>query len=75
MVVDKRKQRGGDHRSEHAKSKPSSDGIETSAAATAELVGTSPRKVEKVRSIFDYAEASSEHGKDERIKADDPRLA
>ena len=56
VAVDKRKQRGGDRRSEQAKSKASNDAIEKSSDTTAALAGTSPRKVEKIRAISDYAE-------------------
>jgi hypothetical protein len=56
IVVDKRKARGGDHKSEEAKSKASLDAIEKSSHVTAELTGTSPKKVEKIRAIADFAE-------------------
>ncbi len=58
QIVDSRKQRGGDRRSEEAKSRPQHFGNESSrsssAKKTAELVGVSARKVEQVRTITDH---------------------
>jgi ParB family chromosome partitioning protein len=55
-VLDSRQIRGGDRRSEEAKSKASSDAIENapskSAAQTAELLGTSTSKVERCRTVM-----------------------
>ena len=55
-TLDKRKPRGGDRRSEEAKSKASSDAIEKSgsksAADTAKLLGISTSKVERTRSVL-----------------------
>jgi hypothetical protein len=57
MAVDKRRTRGGDQKSEAAKSKAPRDAFDPkSAETTAELTSTSPRKVEKVRPIMEYAE-------------------
>jgi len=54
--LDRRKQRGGDHKSVEAKSKASSDAFDPKSAQTvAETIGTSTRKVEKARAILDYA--------------------
>ena len=53
-IVDKRKPRGGDRRSESAKSKTSLevfDSVKSSAQETAEIVGTSKTKIERVRYI------------------------
>ncbi|UCF85473.1 MAG: hypothetical protein JSV50_07520, partial [Desulfobacteraceae bacterium] len=57
-AIDKRKQRGGDRKSEQVKSKGSSEPIDSvsSAEETARLVGTSPTKVKKVRSVLDHAD-------------------
>jgi len=58
-VVDKRKQRGGDHKSEgFQKSKGSVEPIDSkpSAETTAEIVGTSASKVKKIRYIEDHAD-------------------
>jgi len=55
-VLDSKRTRGGDRKSEQAKSKPSSDGNENSRSAsakeTAEKVGTGTRKVEKARTVL-----------------------
>jgi len=55
-LLDSKRPRGGDRRSEQAKSKPSSDGNENSRSAsakeTAEKVGTGTRKVEKARTVL-----------------------
>jgi len=52
--LDRRKQRGGDHKSVEAKSKASSDAFDPKSAQTvAETIGTSTRKVEKARAILD----------------------
>jgi protein gp37 len=60
-ALDRRKTRGGDHKSEnYKKSKPPNDGIDSgksaSAKKTAKVVGTSPRKVERARTILEHAE-------------------
>jgi len=59
-ALDSRLPRGGDRRSEQAKSKPQGCGIEnpttTSAQRTAEIVGISPRKVEQIRTVLDHAD-------------------
>lgn len=59
-AVDKRRERGGDRRSEKAKSKASSDANEKSSHITAKIVGTSPTIVEKVRAITADPEAEAE---------------
>jgi hypothetical protein len=55
-LLDSKRPRGGDRRSEQAQSKPSSDGNgnsrSTSAKETAEKVGTGTRKVEKARTVL-----------------------
>jgi hypothetical protein len=55
-LLDSKRPRGGDRRSEEAKSKPKSDGNENSrsasAKATADKIGTSSRKVEKARTVL-----------------------
>jgi ParB family chromosome partitioning protein len=55
-AVDKRQERGGDRKSEEAKSKAPSGGIEKSkspsAQETARIVGASARKVERARSVL-----------------------
>jgi hypothetical protein len=60
MALDRRRARGGDRRSDEAKSKPKGCGIEKSRSAsanyTAELLGISPRQVEKIRTVIDHAE-------------------
>jgi hypothetical protein len=65
-ALDKRWQRGGDRRSAEATSKPQGCGVEESRSAsakhTADRVGTSPRQVEKVRTILD-------HGGDEIVES------
>jgi ParB family chromosome partitioning protein len=55
-TIDKRKQRGGDRKSEEAKSKASNDAIDKSAQETAKTIGISKDKVEKTRTILDHAE-------------------
>jgi hypothetical protein len=61
QALDKRCQRGGDRRSEEARSKPQDYGNEnsrsSSAKKTAELVGVSTRKVEQIRTITDHGES------------------
>ncbi len=56
QALDKKKPRGGDRRSEEAKSKASGDAIEKSgsksAAETAEKLGVSTTKVEKARCVL-----------------------
>jgi len=55
-VVDRRKDRGGDHKSgDFQKSKSSSEPI-ASAETTARIIGTSASKVKKVRTILDHAD-------------------
>jgi len=54
-LVDGKKQRGGDRKSKEAKSKGSSEPID-SAKETAKIVGTSETKVKKARTIFDHAD-------------------
>ncbi len=55
-LLDSKRPRGGDRRSEQAKSKPSGDGNENSRSAsakeTAEKVGIGTRKVEKARTVL-----------------------
>jgi ParB family chromosome partitioning protein len=55
-AVDKRRDRGGDRRSEEVKSKPPIGGIEKnkspSAQDTAHIVGVSTRKVERARGVL-----------------------
>jgi len=57
-VVDERKPRGGHRKSEAVKSKTSSEAIDSgkSAEQTALIVGTSKTKVEKARTLLDYAD-------------------
>ncbi len=57
-AVDERKPRGGDRKSEAVKSKTSSEAIDSgkSAEQTALIVGTSKTKVEKARTLLDYAD-------------------
>lgn len=59
-VLDSKRIRGGDRRSEAAKTKPSNDGIENSRSAsakkTAELLGVSTSKVERTRAVLDHAD-------------------
>jgi hypothetical protein len=60
-AADRRRGRGGDHKSDAARSKTSGDAFDpASSVQTAEVTGTSPRKVEKVRAIFDYAEETGD---------------
>jgi ParB-like chromosome segregation protein Spo0J len=60
QALDKRHQRGGDRRSDEAKSKPQVCGIGESRSAsakhTADVVGISTRKVEQIRTITDHGE-------------------
>lgn len=51
-AVDKRRKRGGDHRSEDAKSKGANAPVERSAETTANIVGISPDKVKRARSVL-----------------------
>ena len=55
-LLDSKRPRGGDRRSEQAKSKPSGDGNGNSRSAsakkTADKIGTSSRKVEKARAVL-----------------------
>lgn len=61
IAVDKRKSRGGDHKSEAAKSISSTKEIDPpSHIATAALTGTSKTKVEKIRTIVDHAEKTGD---------------
>ena len=59
-ALDARKPRGGDRRSEEAKSKASSDAIEKpsskSAQETADLLGISTTKVERTRAVLDHGD-------------------
>jgi ParB-like chromosome segregation protein Spo0J len=63
-AVDKKRERGGDRRSEAAKSKPPNGGIEKckspSAQETAHIVGVSTRQVERGRKVLADPEASAE---------------
>ena len=62
-VLDKRKERGGDHKSNAAKSKAQRCAIDPntrkSASDTAATLGTSARKVEQVRTIMDHGKEES----------------
>ena len=62
MNVDKRKQTGGDRKSEEAKSMFSLENIDSgrSHVATAELAGTSPTQVSKIRAIVNYADTTGD---------------
>jgi protein gp37 len=60
-ALDRRKQRGGDHKSEnYKKSKPPNGGIDSgksvSAKETAKVVGISLRKVERARTVLEHAD-------------------
>ncbi len=59
-ALDSRRIRGGDRRSDEAKSKASSDAIENSpsksATETAELLGISTTKVERTRSLLNHGD-------------------
>jgi hypothetical protein len=67
MVVDKRQSKGGDRGNQHTGGKASGDALPCevlngkSSHVTAELTGTSPKKVEKIRAIADYAERTGDH--------------
>jgi ParB family chromosome partitioning protein len=52
-VVDQRKPQGGDRRSEKAQTMAASEAAGRSAERTAELIGTSKTKIEKMRAIQD----------------------
>jgi hypothetical protein len=69
IVVDERKPRGGDHKSEEAKSKRSSDPIDSkpSREKTAALTGTSETKVKKIRAIVDHAEKTGDTEEKEAV--------
>ena len=55
-VLDERKSHGGDRGNQHTGGKaPSGALAEKTAAATAELLGVSPRTVERVRTVLDHA--------------------
>jgi hypothetical protein len=59
MVVDQRRQKGGDRHSDSFKA--SRDALSGKTAnQTAELTGTSPKKVEKIRAIADYTEKTGD---------------
>jgi hypothetical protein len=64
MVVDKRKATGGNYGNQHTGRKPAAitplGVIANSSHVTAELAGTSPRKVERIRTILDYAEQTGD---------------
>jgi ParB family chromosome partitioning protein len=63
-AVDKLKSRGGDRKSESAKSKTSSEAIDSgtsSAAQTAKIVGTSKTKVEKARAVMKRADEGTKN--------------
>ena len=68
IAVDKRKSRGGDRKSEEAKSKLQGCNFDNpkSHEVTAELVGISPRKVSSARAVIDHAEKT---GDDTELKA------
>lgn len=59
-VVDARRDRGGDRRSEEAKSKGANAPIEKSAETTARIVGTSPDKVKRARAVLSDPEVAEE---------------
>lgn len=62
QVLDQKKARGGDRRSEGAKSNPPNGGIETTASSAEELgntLGISTRKVERVRTVMDHADEAT----------------
>ena len=59
-VPDSRRPRGGDRRSEEARSKPSNDAIENpgtkSASQTADLLGVRTSKVERTIAVLNHAD-------------------
>lgn len=55
MVVDSRKRHGGDRGNQYTGGKASLEALPKSAAQTAKIVGTSPRKVEQIRQVIDHA--------------------
>lgn len=58
-LLDRRwEKRSADRRSPAGKATPSIDGVASSAAETAKLIGTSPTKVEKARRIFSKLDPS-----------------
>lgn len=57
-TLDEYRARGGDRRSEEARSKTSNDVFGPSSTATAKLIGTSPTKVEKARAVNAAADPS-----------------
>jgi ParB family chromosome partitioning protein len=62
-AVDKLKPRGGDRKSKLAKSKTSSEAIDSgkSAQKTAGIVGTSKTKVEQARTVMKHADEETKH--------------
>jgi ParB-like chromosome segregation protein Spo0J len=60
QAVDKRKKRGGDHKSKEAKSKGATEPIDSSAKVTTGIVGTSESKVKKARTILDHADKDTQ---------------
>lgn len=59
-TVDKRRARGGDRKSEEAKSKAQPCAIEKSSESTGKVVGVSARKVEQVRTVLSDPEVAEE---------------
>jgi len=70
-LLDERRQRGGDHTSEAAKAKCADEHIarKRSHETTAEVVGTSPATVRKLRAIQDYAKATGDRSDLEAYEA------
>jgi hypothetical protein len=61
-MLDHKRARGGDRRSEAVKSNPPNGGIETTASSAEELgntLGISTRKVERVRTVMDHADEAT----------------
>ncbi len=56
IAVDKRQKRGGDRRSDKAPIKTSGKVLVRSAEKTAEILGTSRTKIEKLRAILDHGD-------------------
>jgi len=68
--MDKRKKRGGDHKSEEFKSKASDEAIDSevskSAEKTAETLGISRAKVEKARTVMDHGDQETKQSIEKR---------
>jgi hypothetical protein len=63
--MDKRKERGGDHKTDEGKSNAQSCAIDRSSQQTAQTLGISARKVEQARTVMDHGDEATKQAIEE----------